>query len=117
MHRLIPPPEQLHGIFTLSRLRVLDLSHLFLTNDVAERFAALPNLTELNVAHCRDLGNKGALAILRTCVHLQVFVVTGCPLSTLGMLQMHRMRRGLRTWTITEVRTCSCEKQSVIVCV
>lgn len=82
---------------------MLDLSHLFLTNDIAERFSLLPNLTELNVAHCRDLGNQGALTILRACPQLQVFIVTGCPLSTLGMLRLHRMRRGLRTWTITEV--------------
>lgn len=102
---LFPPTEQLHALFTLSRLRVLDLSHLFITNDLAQHFSALPNLSELNVGHCRDLGNQGALTILRTCPNLQVFIVTGCPLSTLGMLRLHRTRRGLRTWTITEVAT------------
>lgn len=82
---------------------MLDLSHLFITDDIAKRFLVLSELTELNVSHCRDLTNTGALGILRACPKMQTLVVTGCPLSTLGMLRLHRTRRNLQTWAITDV--------------
>ncbi len=94
----------MQGLFTLSKLRILDLSHLFLTDDIAARFAVLTELTEVNVSHCRDLTNAGAMEILRACPKLHMLVVTGCPLSTLGMMRLHRNRRNLQTWAVNDVR-------------